>query len=382
MKIAFVSRVSFADNDLPIIKEMQKQGHEVYYFMELPCYQLKSTIINISHQLPYSGILHFSKYPELNMFSRYVDCTNFYIINRVDSHSLSRKTFGVYFQLFHFLNKINPDVVHTSSHYLIYNFILYKFRKKSVLTVHDPFLHSGESSFCLKIYRKLAFTLFPKFVVLNETQKDSFIKVNRLRASQVLVNRISAFDFYPSFLTSPVKKESHTLLFFGRISPYKGLEYLCKAFPIIKKRLPDCKLVIAGGGKMYFDITPYKCMNGVEVYNRYVSASELSTFLQQASICVCPYTDATQSGVITTCYSMGVPVVASNVGGLSTMVQEGKSGCLVEPRNVEALANTIISLLTNPKTLDDMRNYLLDSYFTDERSTSVIVSKYIEFYKQ
>lgn len=69
---------------------------------------------------------------------------------------------------------------------------------------------------------------------------------------------------------------------------------------------------------------------------------EFVGLLQNCALSVCPYTDATQSGVIMTSYSLCKPVVATNVGGLGEMVEEGKTGTLVPPKNVAALSDAIM----------------------------------------
>ena len=107
---------------------------------------------------------------------------------------------------------------------------------------------------------------------------------------------------------------------------------------------------------------------------------ELAELVQQCAISVCPYTDATQSGVIMTCYSLCKPVIATNVGGLGEMVEHGKTGFLVPAKDSDALADAVIKMLDSPSNRENMQQYIQDNYFKGEKSWKAIVKKYISFY--
>jgi glycosyltransferase involved in cell wall biosynthesis len=137
-------------------------------------------------------------------------------------------------------------------------------------------------------------------------------------------------------------------LFFGRISKYKGLEYLIRAEPLISAMVPEVRFVIAGVGE---DIEPYRrMMTNAErftILDEYISDEQRAELFRRASVVVLPYVEATQSGVIPVAYSFGKPVVATTVGGLPSQVDHGKTGFLVAPRDPEALAMATVELLRN-----------------------------------
>jgi starch synthase len=145
------------------------------------------------------------------------------------------------------------------------------------------------------------------------------------------------------------------ILFFGRIWPYKGLEYLIKAEPAITAALPGAKIVIAGEGE---DFARYRQMmtnpEHYRVLNSYISDETRAELFAQASVVVLPYIDASQSGVIPIAYSFGKPVVATTVGGLPAMVDDGVTGYLVPPCDERALAEAVIRVLQEPGQAERM----------------------------
>ena len=280
------------------------------------------------------------------------------------------------------MSKGHYDVIHTDCMLGMWDLMLYKlFGKKLVLTVHDPFPHTGEANARKMFNYKMAMRSVRKFVLLNNQQKDEFCETYHINPNQILINRLGVYDNISTFVNQSKQVKSHNVLFFGRISPYKGIEYLCQAMVKVKQLVPDASLTIAGGGKMYFDVSPYEKLDWVKIINRYVGMEELAGLLQDCALTVCPYTDATQSGVIMTSYSLRKPVVATNVGGLGEMVEEGKTGLLVPPKDADALANAITSLLRNDTALDEMARNIQNDYFVGDKSWKVIAKKYVEFYE-
>lgn len=382
MKILYYSSPSFADCDFPLVKALQDAGHDVTYIIKLAPYSLKSTLFNIKEQIPENTIFPAVRYPELKIYESYMDMSKVYIANQIVMQDSSLKALKLTRQLIGLIKANDFEVIHTDCMLGKWNLLLYiLFGKKMVLTVHDPFVHSGEFSIESSVNRKLAMRCVQIIVLLNNKQTDRFCATYKLNPKQILINSLGVYDTISMFVDSNSNSNGHNVLFFGRISPYKGIEYLCKAMIKVKEQVPDATLTIAGGGKIYFDMSPYSRFGWMKVINRYVGMEELAQLLQDSSVTVCPYTDATQSGVIMTSYSLCKPVVATNVGGLGEMVVNGKTGLLVPPKDVDALADAIIALLKDDARREKMADNIRNDYFVGDKSWKVIAEKYIEFYK-
>lgn len=383
MKILYYSTPFFADCDFPLIKALQEAGHDVTYLIALAPYSLKSTLFDINRQLPVNAIISATRYPELRVYESYMDMSKVYIINRTVKQDSSLQALAMTLKVARFIRKGKFDVIHTDCMFSMWNLMLYKlFGRKTILTVHDPFPHTGEVTARKTFNYKMAMRNVRGFVLLNNKQKDEFCAAYQIDPSRILINRLGVYDNISTFIKDGVaSKLGRNVLFFGRISPYKGIEFLCRAMMKVKEQVPDATLTIAGGGKIYFDIMPYQHLEWVKIINRYVGMEELAGLLRDCALTVCPYTDATQSGVIMTSYSLCKPVVASDVGGLSEMVEEGKTGLLVPPKDVDSLADSIISLLKDDARRENMAANIRNDYFVGDKSWKVIADRYVEFYK-
>ena len=381
MKLLYLSSPFFADCDFPLVKTFQQKGIDVTYLILLPPFALKSTLFNIQKQLPHTGIFPSSVYPEIKIYADYLNLDKVFVSNRTNKKSYSWSYWKETFLLSHFIKSGQFDVIHTSLCFTGFRRWFYKLNHFFVTTHHDPFPHTGEEK-CkpMKVYRWVN-CHSAGLVILNKKQLVDFCNVYNVAPEKVLVNKLGVYDVIRAFKVNSIPIP-HNVLFFGRISPYKGIEYLCEAMKIVHKAVPDATLTIAGGGQMYFDIEPYQNLDYFEFRNRYINMCELAELVSRCSFVVCPYTDATQSGVIMTSFALGKPVVATDVGGMSEMIEEGKSGKLIPPKDTESLAKAIIDLLKDDSILKTMKDYVIQRYYLGEDSWSTIADRYIEFYNR
>lgn len=155
------------------------------------------------------------------------------------------------------------------------------------------------------------------------------------------------YSFYKRWdVASGVSPQKPCILFFGNIRAYKGLDILIDALKLVRENL-EVELVVAG--EFYTDPRPLKekvqllgLSDIVSWYDSYVPNEDVPTLFRSAHVVVLPYRDATQSGVVPLAYQFGLPVIASDVGGLSEVVLHGKTGLLFPPGDSQRLAELII----------------------------------------
>lgn len=184
-----------------------------------------------------------------------------------------------------------------------------------------------------------------------EKYHETFKPVNK----SISVIKFGLFETYRLF-TDMTPEEPRTLLYYGIIQPYKGIEYLVEAYKLVKKGITDLKLIIAGRGEFYFDVHILKD-DGIEIINRTVSEEELVNLNKRAALVICPYTSSSQSGIPVTSFIFRKPIIASNVPGISEYIIDGYNGILVPPCDSINLAKEIDRLLTD----NNLRNTIINN---------------------
>jgi glycosyltransferase involved in cell wall biosynthesis len=379
MKVAYISSSGYADTDFSLINEMKKKV-DLYYFLIITPYSLKYTAINIKKIYPISGIFKTNIYPEIEQFSDIFDIKKTYIINIANIFCIN--SIYMYIKLLLKLININIDIIHTPL-YSAYNLLMLFLHKKIILTMHDPVPHSDNCSIKDFLYRKIAFIFIKYYIIFNKNQKNEFILKYKLKHKNIYISRLGIINYLQRYINikNKIDNEKEYILFFGRIKSYKGLDYL---FPAIKNvnETHKIKLIIAGYcKKYYFDISEYENYSYIEIINKYIVDYELAVLIQKALFVVCPYTDATQSGVVMSSFAFNIPVLATNVGGLTEYIEHGKSGYIIPAKNVNALVNGIKYLFDNRDILNEQKKYIKEKYHSGYYSWDKITDGIIEFYK-
>jgi glycosyltransferase involved in cell wall biosynthesis len=229
-----------------------------------------------------------------------------------------------------------------------------------VITVHDPSPHPGLVHGMSNLWETVSANRAARCVVLGRTF------VEEMRSRGVAASRI---DVIPHALLSvygdasndkPIARLPQSLLFFGRITAYKGLEVLIRSFRQLQAKWPEARLNIVGEG----DLRPYsrllEGLDRVTVVNRWVDDREVAAIFQSAEIVIVPYTSASQSGIVALAANYACPVIATRVGAIPEQVRDGETGILVEPDSSDALAAAIDRCLADSSLRDRLGRRLAD----------------------
>ncbi len=236
----------------------------------------------------------------------------------------------------------NVKIVHfTTAHVsnIFLSVILKLFRVKQVFTLHDLTPHPGKKEFFISIYNKLIIKLLSdEIIVFSENEIKKIKDVKKYKC-------VKLSGYHQEICKSKVGNK--TILFFGRIEPYKGLSNLLNIIKIMNDINSDYQFVIAGSGKID-KLSEFEKYKNVKIINRFIEQNEINDIFENATYTILPYDSATQSGVVILSYSYATPVIAYDVGSLSEYIENGKNGFIVKYKDDDKIC-TILKSLSNEK---------------------------------
>ncbi|HEY1308719.1 MAG TPA: glycosyltransferase family 4 protein [Vicinamibacterales bacterium] len=163
--------------------------------------------------------------------------------------------------------------------------------------------------------------------------------------------------------------DDKTLLFFGHIGPYKGLETLVAAFQIVAADDPTYRLIIAGkpdpGAELYLEgiqraIAQHPSSARVMQKIEFIPDEDTEIYFKAADVLVLPYTFVSQSGVLILGYRFGLPAIATEVGSFRDDIVEGRTGFVCSPGIPAGMAEAIQTYFRSNlfATLERQRAYI------------------------
>jgi D-inositol-3-phosphate glycosyltransferase len=231
--------------------------------------------------------------------------------------------------------------------------------KKVVLTAHNVNARRRDSKdstlnrFTLRIQYRLANHIF----VHTEQMKRELIEEFGVPEKRITTVPFGINNAVPNtHLTCAEAKQrlgipetERTILFFGKIRPYKGIEYLIDAFRHLLRTRQDYCLIIAGQADksdsywrpLFNQVRDYTQNGRAVVIPEFIPDHETEVYFKAADVLVLPYRHIYQSGILFLGFSFGLPVLAADVGSLRNEIVEGQNGFVFRPEDFVALADAI-----------------------------------------
>lgn len=186
------------------------------------------------------------------------------------------------------------------------------------------------------------------FIVMSNTVRDDLLKFKPDAIFKQVLHPL--YDHFGSLIKKNeareklgIQQNKNVLLFFGFIRKYKGLDLLLESIRFLPD---DYLLVIAGEIYGSFDeyeqiIKKYNLENKVKLFIRYIDDGEVPLFFSASDVCILPYKSATQSGILGVSYHFGLPVIATDTGGLREMIEPFNTGIIVREPAPNLLSSAI-----------------------------------------
>lgn len=257
------------------------------------------------------------------------------------------------------VEELQPDIVHITGPHLWNTYLVrwLKRRKIPVIhTIHDPDPHPGAGyGRLLNIWNELIYRSADRVLVHGELYRKRLLDKGMAGSSVSYIPLLHLFLGAESQVSArlavkEVRYES-SILYFGRVRAYKGVEVLLEAYQAFRSRFQGESeppmLVIAGSGDLR-DGWSARLPSGVQWRNHFVDDGEAIDLFRRCSLVVLPYLEASQSAIIASAYYFYKPVVVTRVGALPEYVDEGNTGLVVEPGDPQALALALSAFYDKP----------------------------------
>lgn len=355
MTVFYYTSVAYLDIAIEVIRVL-KETVDLHVVIEIAPESMRSNILEVDslEGLPViAAPERVLTATSLAAFQSYFTGAAVHFFVQHNRRTFSWETYRECRVLAKHIQQVRPDSIHfdtAKARALGLLPLLYQqYRNRVFITIHDPVPHTGEFNWRNMLVQKGFYPLAAGFLFYSTFSRSLFARHYGRYAGQTTVLGMHRYHFYRNYITSlPTQRD--TIVFFGRISPYKGIDILLGAIPLVVQQYPEARFVIAGGGGAGYQLPAElveACGANLELRLRHIGNEELVKLVAAARFVVCPYRDATQSGVLMTAFACHTGVIASAVGAFPEYIQEGVNGSLYAPNTPVELAAAICRSLAS-----------------------------------
>jgi glycosyltransferase involved in cell wall biosynthesis len=348
-KVLYYIHTYFLDSCLEILQSI-KYHVDIDLIIEVSPDSIKSTIFELDDIRPYKQLEDLETVLSPAVWKRF----RIYLEHIHSARILffkNKRTFGIEniscgFLLARLIHAGNYTAIHfdTASARAVTS-LPFIFNQNLVMTIHDPVVHTGETSFVLTLVRYIYTRLCNAFFFYSSYSLGLYSQLNHSLSFRCSKLMLQPYSFIAQFkeLAPPFRSQ---ILFFGQLSYYKGIDLFLQAIPTVLKQYPNEQFLIAGKSSGYSIDTDLiaEYPNNIQLVDEYLSIGRLSQLINHSKFIVCPYREATQSGVLMTAFAMGRSVLATRVGAFPEYIDNGVNGILSDTTS-SSIAHGILTML-------------------------------------
>lgn len=248
--------------------------------------------------------------------------------------------------------------------------------------------------FFIRKWRPVMLRWTDAIIAPSEEIRQEIKEINLLSHHRFIPNGIDTTKFHPISLSDrkalrqmlKLPLDSHILIFVGRLVPRKGIDILIKAWPEVIKRLPEAFLVICGSGQYQVDSIETELISLVSgsTFEQSVkflgNVANVDEYLKTANLFIFPSRGEGLPNALLEAMATGLPIVASNVGGVKDLIHHEDTGHIFNVKNQDQLIESIHKVLTNPKYAQRLGESAR-RFVEDEFSIDTVLEKYIDLYE-
>jgi glycosyltransferase involved in cell wall biosynthesis len=289
---------------------------------------------------------------------QYKDGFHIFRISRSDIRIFGYLIFWI--KIFWNIKKIQPDIVHVQGLYMA----VPAFLAKKIFKI--PYIISGQGSDVYlswsfkRIISKLGLNNSKVSLALTEHMKKEMKNISTNRVI-VIPNGIDIsnynLDKFKSRKKLGINQNQKIITFIGRLEPVKGVKYLIEAINTLKDTELNLKLLIVGYGednqKLRLLVKNLELEDHV-IFTGKISNERIPDYLAASDIFVLPSLSEGFPVVLLEAMASGLPIITTNVRGLSEIIEDGTNGFLVHPKNSNEIVDRITLILNNKKIVNMM----------------------------
>lgn len=297
-----------------------------------------------------------------------------WLVDCPERPGVTKKTFNLplLLSIIHRIHREHFDAIYFESlHIWNLPIMMMSGKAKTYQVIHEVIPHEGDSQVKMVDLMNKAVVKFADTIVLrNKTYIQDLIY--RYGIGSERVKYLELWRRYPSY-TKPVHNGS--VLFFGRINPYKGADNLVE----IVRLCPDIQFDVIGrvDPQMQDVVDQLAKEKNVKLNNDYVTDAEMREAFINCDWAIVPYNSASQSGIIIDAYKYSRPVIAFAVGAIPEQVDDGKSGYLVAAGDNQKFAEMLREAMQMSAEQYDAMSREAYQYGSKKYATSGAVKRFV-----